>query len=690
MKLARLSISFLYITILLTISSTNGERKLADPKFVLQQRQILDLYVGIGQADYDYSLNEYSDFDINANLDHFNKPAIIKEFLKAYNHGGFLQKNALFSMASPRTRSHIRKLFDLFYFANDFETFYKVASWAKKHINQNQFVYAYTLAILHRPDCVSFSIPPLYEIFPSYFTPTDLMHQVYEAKIKDIKEKKFTYNNTGYEYNYNTNVFGSPLSQDAVGHLDYKISYFREDVGLNNMYALFMLKLPSWMCPHRYVGTNLYKRGETFYFVHQQLYSRYTLARLANGLPFTERLQWELPIKVGYNPRVAHFNGLSFHTRPDNLIPDHFKKEHVTKAQLLEKRILDVIDSAVVWDTTNTTLLPIDDENGLELLSQLIYGTTERPNRKYFPSYYWHVIETLGYLINTADQHNFLGEALSTQLTSLRDPVFFQFVNRLLWLYQGYYNQRRPYTKEELSFSGVTVKDFEVDEFVTYFDMFEYEVTNGIPMKNPYDYTNYIYHARQYRLNHKPYTFKVTIYSEKQIEGVVRVYIGPKYDSEHHLLNLEQSRMAYMELDHFPVKLNYGKNVIERGYLDSHIFGQEPEGFRSLYTRLVNSINNSEPFYINERNSCGVPYRFQLPRGWKSGQPFVIAVIVSQAVLTETVEEKGPLGPCGTSTTQDKKSLGFPFDRPIEESSFHLSNILFKDVLVYHKERSQY
>uniref|UniRef100_T1HU07 Hemocyanin_C domain-containing protein n=1 Tax=Rhodnius prolixus TaxID=13249 RepID=T1HU07_RHOPR len=136
--------------------------------------------------------------------------------------------------------------------------------------------------------------------------------------------------------------------------------------------------------------------------------------------------------------------------------------------------------------------------------------------------------------------------------------------------------------------------------------------------------------------------------------------------------------------------VKYGKNVFERSYTDSHIFGQEPEGFRSMYQRLVKSINHSEPFYINERHSCGVPYRFQLPRGWKSGQPFEIAVTVSQALLTDVEQKNGPLGPCGTANSLDKKSLGFPFDRPTEESRFSLPNILFKDVLVYHKEEPNY
>lgn len=84
--------------------------------------------------------------------------------------------------------------------------------------------------------------------------------------------------------------------------------------------------------------------------------------------------------------------------------------------------------------------------------------------------------------------------------------------------------------------------------------MSDYEVTNAVPMEQPEDYTQYRYNARQYRLNHKPYRYNISVQSESAGDAIVRVFIGPKYDAEDRLLTYDQARLAYFEIDRFPVK----------------------------------------------------------------------------------------------------------------------------------------
>uniref|UniRef100_T1IF66 Uncharacterized protein n=1 Tax=Rhodnius prolixus TaxID=13249 RepID=T1IF66_RHOPR len=89
---------------------------------------------------------------------------------------------------------------------------------------------------------------------------------------------------------------------------------------------------------------------ETFVF---QIYARYLLERLANDLPYVEPCHWYNPVKVGYNPKVVHMNGLPFHTRPDNLAPIDTNKPLVKKAKVLENRVYDAIDSGAVWEVVS-------------------------------------------------------------------------------------------------------------------------------------------------------------------------------------------------------------------------------------------------------------------------------------------------------------------------------------------------
>ena len=93
-------------------------------------------------------------------------------------------------------------------------------------------------------------------------------------------------------------MFGSLLRPDNRGYGDFRISYFREDVGLNNYLAYFFLRNPPWMSSEKYNIPSIKNIGENFYQTFQQLLARYTQERTAHGLPNVEILQWNQPIRV--------------------------------------------------------------------------------------------------------------------------------------------------------------------------------------------------------------------------------------------------------------------------------------------------------------------------------------------------------------------------------------------------------
>uniref|UniRef100_A0A224X8M1 Putative basic juvenile hormone sensitive hemolymph protein two n=1 Tax=Panstrongylus lignarius TaxID=156445 RepID=A0A224X8M1_9HEMI len=685
MKLTLFVLGLVLATAYSSVVSTKPERKLADADFLKRQKLVLELYFGLGNTEHFH--NEYTEFDFKANAGHFHKPEVVHDFLEAYHHG-FLPLDGTFTLFCHHTRHDTVRLFDLFYFAKDFDTFYRAASWARKHLNPVQFALAYTLVLLHREDCHQYALPPIYEVLPNYFVPADTLHQVFDAKLSGVKERKFTYNNTGYEYNYHGGMYGGPLDPDAVGHLEYKISYLREDVGANNWYAVSLLKFPLWMNPKDYRDTHWHRRGESLYYKHQQIYARYVLERIANGLPYVEPLNWYGQVRVGYNPRVVHLNGLPFFTRPDHLVPLETNKSPVKKAKHLETRIYDAIDAGAVWEVSNTTLLHVKGDEGTELLGQIVFGVSGRPNKKYFGCYYCAALEALGFAVHTSSDHQYVGGALTSSLTALRDPLFYQWLGRLVKIFQYYKGRLPEYTHEELGCTGVKVKDFDVDKLVTYHDNFEYEVTNAVPVHDPKEYSDFIYYARQYRLNHKPYTYKLTLTSDESKEVFVRLYIGPKYDSEDRELTLDQKRLAFVEIDRFPAKLVAGENVLERNSKESPFYAPDHEGFKHLYNRVSKALNSGEQYYYTERHSCGVPHRYQLPRGSKSGKPFTVAVVVTPFDKHYEGEEKDFYSPCGNSKLYDSRPLGFPFDRPVHEHHFHVPNIFFKDVHIVHKYES--
>nr|UZP65052.1 hexamerin [Eurygaster integriceps] len=682
------------LTILLAATAASAsvlpqktDRKLADPIFLNHQKHVLDLFMGI---THNMDLNEESSkFDISANLGSFTDEKYPKEFLKAYKRG-LLPKNGIFTLFCSHTRSDAIKLFDLFFFAKDVDTFLKVASWAKVHINPVMFAYAYALALIHRSDTQQFQIPPAYEVFPNFFTPIDTLHHVFDYKMEGIKEGRFTYNNSGYEYNYHESMFGGLLSPDNRGYGDFRISYLREDVGLGDFFVNARLRNPSWMSPVKYNSPWLKRRGERFYYRVQQILARYSLERFSHGLPNTESLYWERPIKVGYNPRVAYVNGQNMYNRPDNLIPEFFNPRQVNKMKNIERRIYDVIDARSVWDLSNGTLVSLQNENGIEILGEIVQGANGSISPQLYRSPYYMGIEALAFVTTTANDRSYIGNALSSAFTALRDPMFFNYLTRINRMFQHFKKTLGPYNHDEVAFKGVQVQNVEVDKFVTYFDMFEYEVGNAVPMQKRSDFKEHKYYARQFRLNHKPYHFNITVNSEQTCDAIIRVFIGQNHDADMRRINVKQARLSFFEIDRFIVKMNTGVNVFERNSKESPFFVNDLESFRSLYENINNAINQKSPYYVSQSGRCGAPDRFQLPMGWKGGRPAQLAVVVSSydPSSVKAVNKNFDIA-CGGDALHDGRPMGFPFDREPHHGEFHLPNIYFKDVDIYHKEQTE-
>ena len=73
--------------------------------------------------------------------------------------------------------------------------------------------------------------------------------------------------------------------------------YFTEDVGLNAFNMYYRMYYPSWFNVTEY-GHKFDRRGEMFLYVQHQLYARYSLERMSNGMPEVEPFVYNKPLKV--------------------------------------------------------------------------------------------------------------------------------------------------------------------------------------------------------------------------------------------------------------------------------------------------------------------------------------------------------------------------------------------------------
>lgn len=105
----------------------------------------------------------------------------MKNFLYLYEYG-MLPRGELSSPYYKKSLKETEALFRLFYYAKDFDTFYKTASWARIYMNEMTYIYALYSAVVHREDTKFLQLPPTYEIYPYMHFNSEVLEKAHHAK----------------------------------------------------------------------------------------------------------------------------------------------------------------------------------------------------------------------------------------------------------------------------------------------------------------------------------------------------------------------------------------------------------------------------------------------------------------------------------------------------------------------------
>lgn len=208
--------------------------------------------------------------------------------------------------------NELKTVYELFYFAKNFDTFYKAAAWARQNVNCGVFVDAIYLAVLNRRDTEKLSVPAPYELLPNYFIPKDIIVKASSLLSGEIITPSETIQNEGNAYILDTNF----TSADFNDSDESKLAYFHEDIGLNTYY--FLQKLKKAPCINSSTDKNI-RYGEYLYHMMKQLSARYNLERYANGFEDVESLDWASFTTFPYNPMLIYSNGNDFSQRTTDL-----------------------------------------------------------------------------------------------------------------------------------------------------------------------------------------------------------------------------------------------------------------------------------------------------------------------------------------------------------------------------------
>ncbi|CAH0720330.1 unnamed protein product, partial [Brenthis ino] len=649
-----------------------------DAEFVTKQEKILKLFIHPEQVDPEADYYKVGkDYDIEAHINDYTNKKAVQEFWELWK-SGFMPKNVPFSIFYERQREEAVALFHIFYYAKDFESFYNSAAWARVHVNEGQFLYAYYIALIHRTDTKGVVVPAPYEIYPELFVNSNVWHKIFRIKMQNgIFTPDFGAEDGIVLENDRYVVYSNYSDYSSYSGDEYRISYFVEDIGLNAYYYYFHSYFPFWMDGDLY-PTMKERRGEVYYYFYQQLLARYYLERLSNGLGEIPDFSWWHPIKTGYSPYVNYY--WSFVQRPSSYqIPVAKKYEELQLLDTYEKTFIQYLEQghfkAFNQDVDLRNSKSVNFVGNFWQANADWHGKVARKDNH--NSYEATARRVLSAAPEPVDKYTFVPSALDFYQSSLRDPIFYQMYSKILKYFIEYKKFLTPYNQDLLHYVGVKINDVKVSKLVTYFDYYDFDVSNNVFFtKDELKSGQYPWYVvRQPRLNHKLFTVTVDVKSDVEGDAVLKMFVGPKYDSKGYPISLEDNWQNFVELDWSVQKLVKGQNKIERVSNEFFFYKEDSVPVRDILKQLPEGKVPTDMSI----ESGAMPKRLLLPKGTKGGFPYQLYVIVYPYVPIEKKFESIK------TFVSDNKPFGYPFDRPVNEIYFKQPNMFFEDVEVYHE-----
>jgi len=642
----------------------------ADHDFLVKQNEILKLLNKV------HELNFYKDqakigqeYDPLAHLTSYKNSRVVQELNKEYKNGRMLARGEIFNLFDKEHRREMIEIFETLFWAKDWETFHDTACWLRDRVNEGQFVYALSVAVLHRAECKGIRLPPAFETYPHLFVTAKVINEAYAAKMRQepaIIHMNFT---------------------GTIRNPEQRVAYFGEDIGMNAHHSHWHQDFP-FFWSEKY-GIPKDRKGELFWYMHHQLTARFDAERLSNWLTEVEPLQWNKPIALGFAPQTTYRKGGEFPSRPDNFYFQDLKDLRVADMEAYEERIREAIASGWVI-TDKGEMVSINNTQGINILGEIIEASADSKNRNYYGSLHNYAHIMLGRVVDPKGKFGMPPGVMENFETSTRDPAFFRLHKYIDNMIKEHKNFLVPYTREELDIGGVDIGSVEIDDLVTYFEEFDIDLLNA--MDDAEGLPDVEIKARVQRLNHKPFAYKIHVKSDVEKIVTVRVFIAPKKDWYEREVPLDEKRWKMIELDKFATKLNAGDNTVVRKSSESSVSIPDQISTRALRKMVEDALDGKTEMTVDKDfRHCGIPDRMLLPKGRENGMPFTFVVVLSDWTedkvtdLPHDYEYGGSLSYCGTTNGKipDGKPFGWPFDRKIQDTkNFMVTNIHMHDVSI--------
>ncbi|XP_066901603.1 phenoloxidase 1 [Halyomorpha halys] len=604
-----------------------------------------------------------------------------------------LPRRANFSLFIPSHRKMAARMIEVFVGMRSLDDFMAAAVYCHDRMNPYMFIYALSVAILHRPDTQGLQIPSLCEVFPDKYMDRALFAEAREESNLVPEESRVP--------------LEIPRDYTASDlDIEHRVAYFREDLGINLHHWHWHLVYP-FDAPREIVNKD--RRGELFFYMHQQIMARYNMERLCNNLARTKRLvNWRDPLEEGYFPKLDSL--VASRVWPPRFantkLNDVYREIDQIKFDLqdLERwrdRIYAAIHSGTVVNDDGQ-FVELSESRGIDILGNILEASILSINMNLYGD-----IHNLGH-VAIALCHDPEGKNLETfsimgdPATAMRDPIFYRWHAFVDDIFQEHKNTLPRYTVQQLEYSGVKITSVEVqtdgqgpkNRLQTFWQRSDVDLSRGMdftPRGNVF--------ARFTHLQHRPFTYKIQVENSGGPKmGTCRIFMAPKFDERGLPMLLRDQKLLFVELDKFTVNLKGTKNTITRKSTESSVTIPFERTFRNLDAGRPTEGGNLEQFNYC---GCGWPQHMLICKGSAEGFPCELFVMISN-INDDRVEQQGSQAQCTDAASYcgirsqlypDRRSMGYPFDRlPRQRADtlrqFLTPNMMVVDVTVQHTNQT--
>ncbi|CAH1733225.1 phenoloxidase 1-like [Aphis gossypii] len=594
-----------------------------------------------------------------------------------------LPRDAAFSLFIPYHSKMASKLIEIFMDTKSFDELLSLAVYCRDRINPYMFIYALSVVVTHRPDTRNLELPSHVEMFPSLYMDATVFGRAREESAV-VQTGSRTPIEIPHDYSANDLDF------------EHRISYFREDIGINLHHWHWHLVYP-FEGPMSIVNKD--RRGELFYYMHQQIIARYNMERLSNDMNRVVRLtNWRDPILEGYFPKLDNIlANRVWPPRPVNARLSNINREveqisfDIEDLERWRDRIFNAIHSGFIINTAGQQVR-LTETDGINILGNLIEASVLSLNQNLYGSLHNNGHNAISFIHDPDNRFLENYGVMGDSATAMRDPIFYRWHAYIDDIFQEFKATIPSYNVQNLSFENVRVQSVEIaatgiprNEFSTFWQQSDVDLSRGLdflPRGSVF--------ARFTHLQHAPFNYKITVENNgNQRVGTVRIFIAPRFDERGLPFLFREQRKLFVELDKFSVTLKRGRNDITRRSIESSVTIPHDVTYRNLDRNRPSG--NSEAAAAFNFCGCGWPQNMLIPKGSSEGFQCQLFVMISNGANDQVENAQADGQTCDNASSYcgirnarypDARSMGYPFDRTPRDGVVTLQQFLTPNMAV--------